>query len=95
MRDLVNVEAIPFEVLNAGITWDWESFPEYMDAAARRKPARAPRKAAPVPADAEAVAPPAVDDVDDGLEAEDVESVKAAPPKPSRRRTHKPADEKE
>ena len=38
MRDLVNVEAIPFEVLNAGITWDWESFPQYMDAAARRKP---------------------------------------------------------
>jgi N-acyl-D-aspartate/D-glutamate deacylase len=38
MRDLVNVEAIPFEVLNAGITWDWESFPEYMDAAQRRKP---------------------------------------------------------
>jgi N-acyl-D-amino-acid deacylase len=23
MRDLVNVEAIPFEVLDAGITWDW------------------------------------------------------------------------
>jgi N-acyl-D-aspartate/D-glutamate deacylase len=39
MRDLVNVEAIPFEVLDAGITWDWESFPEYMDAAARRNPA--------------------------------------------------------
>jgi len=39
MRDLVNVEAIPFEVLNAGITWDWESFPEYLDAAARRRPA--------------------------------------------------------
>src|SRR5712691_7182189 len=39
MRDLVNVEAIPFEVLNAGITWDWESFPEYMSAAAARKPA--------------------------------------------------------
>ena len=38
MRDLVNVEAIPFEVLNAGITWDWETFPEYMDAAAKRKP---------------------------------------------------------
>jgi N-acyl-D-aspartate/D-glutamate deacylase len=34
--DLVNVEAIPFEVLKAGVTWDWESFPEYMDAAARR-----------------------------------------------------------
>src|SRR5580765_3590879 len=39
MRDLVNVEAIPFEVLNAGITWDWESFPQYLDAAARRKSA--------------------------------------------------------
>jgi N-acyl-D-amino-acid deacylase len=39
MRDLVNVEAIPFEVLDAGITWDWESFPQYMQAAARRKPA--------------------------------------------------------
>jgi N-acyl-D-aspartate/D-glutamate deacylase len=39
MRDLVNVEAIPFEVLDKGITWDWESFPQYMDAAARRKPA--------------------------------------------------------
>jgi len=39
MRDLVNVEAIPFEVLEAGISWDWETFPEYLDAAARRKPA--------------------------------------------------------
>src|SRR5687767_8648669 len=39
MRDLVNVEAIPFEVLNSGITWDWETFPQYLDAAARRKPA--------------------------------------------------------
>jgi N-acyl-D-aspartate/D-glutamate deacylase len=39
MRDLVNVEAIPFEVLAAGITWDWESFPQYMEAAARRNPA--------------------------------------------------------
>jgi N-acyl-D-aspartate/D-glutamate deacylase len=36
MRDLVNVEAIPFEVLDAGITWEWESFPQYMEAAARR-----------------------------------------------------------
>jgi len=39
MHDLVNVEAIPFEVLDRGITWDWETFPEYLDAAARRKPA--------------------------------------------------------
>ena len=38
MRDLVNVEAIPFEVPDAGITWDWETFPEYMDAAERRRP---------------------------------------------------------
>jgi N-acyl-D-aspartate/D-glutamate deacylase len=35
--DLVNVEAIPFDVLSAGVTWDWESFPEYMQAAARRR----------------------------------------------------------
>lgn len=39
MRDLVNVEGIPFEVLDAGITWDWESFPEFLDAAARRRSA--------------------------------------------------------
>ncbi len=36
MHDLVSVEGIPYDVLNKGITWDWESFPEYMDAAARR-----------------------------------------------------------
>ena len=34
--DLVNVEAIPFDVLNEGVTWDWETFPEYMEAAKRR-----------------------------------------------------------
>ena len=34
--DLVNVEAIPFDVLQRGVTWDWETFPEYMQAAARR-----------------------------------------------------------
>ena len=34
--DLVNVEAIPFDALSKGITWDWVSFPEFMDAAARR-----------------------------------------------------------
>ena len=38
MRDLVNVEAIPFDVLNMGITWDWETFPEFIEAAARRSP---------------------------------------------------------
>jgi N-acyl-D-aspartate/D-glutamate deacylase len=35
-RDLVNVEAIPFEVLNEGITWDWVTFPEFLDAAKAR-----------------------------------------------------------
>jgi N-acyl-D-amino-acid deacylase len=34
--NLVHVEAIPYEVLNRGISWDWETFPEYMDAAQRR-----------------------------------------------------------
>jgi N-acyl-D-amino-acid deacylase len=34
--DLVNVEAIPYEVLKRGISWDWESFPSYMEAAGRR-----------------------------------------------------------
>jgi len=34
--DLVTVEAIPFDVLNRGLTWEWESFPQYMDAAQRR-----------------------------------------------------------
>lgn len=38
MRDLVNVEAIPFEVLERGVTWNWETFPEFMQAAARRRP---------------------------------------------------------
>jgi N-acyl-D-aspartate/D-glutamate deacylase len=36
MRDLVNVEGIPFEVLDRGITWDWRTFPEFLDAAERR-----------------------------------------------------------
>ncbi|HKD68488.1 MAG TPA: amidohydrolase family protein [Candidatus Binataceae bacterium] len=35
-QDLVNVEGIPFDVLKRGITWDWESFPSYMEAAGRR-----------------------------------------------------------
>lgn len=34
--DLVNVEAIPFEVLGKGIKWEWETFPQYLDAASRR-----------------------------------------------------------
>lgn len=35
-EDLVNVEGIDHEVLKQGIRWDWESFPEFIDAAARR-----------------------------------------------------------
>ncbi|HWJ40766.1 MAG TPA: amidohydrolase family protein, partial [Candidatus Limnocylindrales bacterium] len=34
--DLVNVEAIPFEALSKGITWEWETFPEFLAAAERR-----------------------------------------------------------
>ncbi len=39
MQDLVNVEAIPYDVLKQGISWEWESFPEYMAAAERLGPA--------------------------------------------------------
>jgi N-acyl-D-aspartate/D-glutamate deacylase len=35
-RDLVNVEGIPFEVLERGISWDWQTFPQFLDAADRR-----------------------------------------------------------
>src|SRR5215472_1461585 len=35
--DLVNVEGIPYEVLSKGITWEWQSFPEFMAAAERRR----------------------------------------------------------
>jgi N-acyl-D-amino-acid deacylase len=34
--NLVHVEAIPYDVLNQGLTWDWDTFPQYMDAAERR-----------------------------------------------------------
>jgi N-acyl-D-aspartate/D-glutamate deacylase len=34
--DLVNVEALPHEVLMNGVAWEWESFPEYMRAVERR-----------------------------------------------------------
>ena len=33
--DLVNVEALPHEVLMNGVSWDWETFPEYMCAVER------------------------------------------------------------
>ncbi|MGH7962170.1 MAG: amidohydrolase family protein, partial [Candidatus Binatia bacterium] len=34
--DLVNVEAIPFDVLSKGVTWDWVTYPEYLNAAQKR-----------------------------------------------------------
>ena len=34
--DLVNLESIPFDVLNDGLTWDWDDFPSFMQAAQRR-----------------------------------------------------------
>src|SRR5271170_1503857 len=34
--DLVNLESIPFDVLNDGLTWDWDDFPSFMKAAQRR-----------------------------------------------------------
>ena len=34
--DLVNVEGIPFDVLEKGIPWDWTTFPEFMAAAEHR-----------------------------------------------------------
>jgi len=34
--DLTNVEAIPYDSLSKGVTWDWETFPEFLDAAQRR-----------------------------------------------------------
>ena len=34
--DLVNVEAMPYDVLLNGVSWEWESFPEYMAAIGRR-----------------------------------------------------------
>jgi N-acyl-D-amino-acid deacylase len=31
LHDLVNVEAIPYDVMQAGIDWQWESYGEYLD----------------------------------------------------------------
>jgi len=35
-QDLITVEGMEGDVLRAGIHWEWETFPEYMDAADRR-----------------------------------------------------------
>ena len=36
MQDLVNVEAIPYDVMQAGIDWQWETYGEYLDAIGSR-----------------------------------------------------------
>ena len=36
MQDLVNVEAIPYDVMKAGIDWQWESYGQYLDVVDRR-----------------------------------------------------------
>src|SRR5262249_34684716 len=36
MWDLTNVEGIPYALLERALTWDWETFPEYMDAVERK-----------------------------------------------------------
>ncbi|HUI25641.1 MAG TPA: amidohydrolase family protein, partial [Candidatus Kryptonia bacterium] len=38
MRMLLFVEGMPTEALRAGIRWDWETFPEYLDAVERLRP---------------------------------------------------------
>jgi N-acyl-D-amino-acid deacylase len=35
-QDLITVEGMSGEVLEAGMNWDWETFPQYMESAARR-----------------------------------------------------------
>jgi len=39
MRMLERVEGMSLAALEHGITWDWETFPEYLDALARMRPA--------------------------------------------------------
>ncbi|MBM3226988.1 MAG: amidohydrolase family protein, partial [Candidatus Tectomicrobia bacterium] len=36
LHDLVNLEAIPYDVMQAGIDWQWESYSEYLAAVDRR-----------------------------------------------------------
>jgi N-acyl-D-aspartate/D-glutamate deacylase len=38
MRMLLFVEGMPTEALRAGIRWEWETFPEYLDAVERNRP---------------------------------------------------------
>ena len=49
MMDLVNVEAMSMDVLKAGLPWNWETFPEFMDAAAARMSRRPSRSSSRLP----------------------------------------------
>src|SRR5262245_18702950 len=35
MRSMTRVEAIPYESMRAGLPWDWETFPEFLDSLGR------------------------------------------------------------
>jgi len=35
MRSMTRVEAIPYDSMRAGLPWDWETFPEFLDSLAR------------------------------------------------------------
>ncbi|HEY1281105.1 MAG TPA: amidohydrolase family protein, partial [Acidimicrobiales bacterium] len=35
MRSMTRVEAIPYDSMRAGLPWDWETFPEFLDSVAR------------------------------------------------------------
>ena len=35
MRSMTRVEAVPYDAMRAGMPWDWETFPEFLDSIAR------------------------------------------------------------
>src|SRR4051794_16586489 len=35
MRSMVRVEAIPYDSMQAGLPWDWETFPQFLDSLGR------------------------------------------------------------
>jgi N-acyl-D-amino-acid deacylase len=37
MRSMTRVEAIPYDSMRLGLPWDWETFPEFLDALDRRR----------------------------------------------------------
>ena len=39
VQDLVSIEGMAVEALSAGVHWDWETYPQYLDAMRARRPA--------------------------------------------------------